>query len=461
MENRPLYVAVIGGGPAGIYASDVLAKSGIDAKIDLYEKLPAPYGLVRYGVAPDHPGIKHIIGALYDVLKTGDIRLVGNVEIGKDVTFDQLREHYDAVIIATGADRDRNLTIPGVNLPEFYRASSFVGWYCGHPDFSRTWPLEAREVAVIGVGNVAVDVARILSKHVEDLLVTEIPQNVVDGLKQSSITDVHVFGRRGAAQVKFSPNELRELIRTPDVDVLVYREDFVHDETVDVTQESKQTRQVVKMLEDHLELVEKAVAEDSLKASRRIHLHMMQAPVAVLGEEHVEGIRMERQRFIGDGRVEGTGETIDYPVQAVYSAVGYFGSPVPGAPFDPNSGVVPNAEGRVIGDDGAPVSGMYATGWAKRGAVGLIGSTKSDARETIAHLVEDAENGELHATTDALGWDATRELLESLGVRYTTWEGWELLEEYEKALGVPEGRERIKVVDRETMTAVSRGELVK
>ncbi|MFC5370576.1 FAD-dependent oxidoreductase [Arcanobacterium bovis] len=453
MSNRPLQVAVIGAGPAGIYASDILSKSDVDVQIDLYERLPAPYGLVRYGVAPDHPRIKQIIKALYNVLQRGDIRLVGNVEIGKDVTFDELHEHYDAIIIATGADRDRPFDVPGADLPEVYGAADFVSWYDGHPDYPRTWPLEAKEIAVIGVGNVALDVARILAKHPQDLMSTEIPQNVEEGLRKSPVTDVHVFGRRGPAQVKFTPMELRELGEVPDVDIIVYEDDYDYDEASEAAvADSKMTRQVVNILTDYL-----FEQEEEKTASRRIHIHMLQEPAEILGAEHVEGIRMARTALQGDGSVARTGEFIDYPVQAVYRAVGYFSSPIPGAPFDDVRGVVPNVGGRVV-NDGVVVNGMYATGWIKRGPVGLIGSTKSDAQETIGNLVEDYKAGLLHATTEELGWEATQQVLESRGVRYTTWQGWELLEAYEKSLGEAVGRERIKVVERETMTAISRGE---
>ncbi len=453
MNNRPLQVAVIGAGPAGIYASDILSKSDVDVQIDLYEKLPAPYGLVRYGVAPDHPRIKAIIKALYNVLQRGDVRLVGNVEIGTDITFSELHEHYDAVIISTGADRDRPFELPGIDLPEVYGAADFVYWYDGHPDYPRTWPLEAKEVAVLGVGNVALDVARILAKHPDDLMSTEIPKNVEEGLRQSPVTDVHVFGRRGPAQVKFTPMELRELGQVPDVDVIVYPEDFEYDAGSEAAmEESKMTRQVVNILTDWV-----FQEEEDLTASRRIHIHMLQQPTEILGADHVEGIRMERTALQGDGSVKGTGEFVDYPVQAVYRAVGYYSSPIPGAPFDEKLGVVPNEGGRVVAD-GDVVEGMYATGWIKRGPVGLIGSTKSDAQETIGNLIEDYQAGLLAATTDDVGWDATKAVLDERGVRYTNWQGWQLLEEFEKSLGEPHGRERIKVVERETMTAVSRGE---
>ncbi|MGN6502970.1 MAG: FAD-dependent oxidoreductase, partial [Pseudolysinimonas sp.] len=227
-----LRLAIVGAGPAGIYAADILLKHErpFDVSIDLFDHLPAPYGLVRYGVAPDHPRIKGIITALREVLDRGDIRIFGNVRFGTDITLDDLKQHYNAVIFATGAVRDADLDIPGIDLPGSYGAADFVSWYDGHPDFPRTWPLEAESVAVIGNGNVALDVARILAKHADDLLPTEIPDNVYQGLKASPVTDVHVFGRRGPMQVKFTPLELRELGELRDVDMIVHDEDFDYDE---------------------------------------------------------------------------------------------------------------------------------------------------------------------------------------------------------------------------------------
>lgn len=457
--TKPLNVAIIGAGPAGIYAADILAKSGLDVSIDLFERLPAPYGLVRYGVAPDHPRIKQIIVALYRILQRGDIRLLGNVEVGLDVTIDELEANYDAVIIATGADRDAPLQIPGADLPQSYGAADFVSWYDGHPDYPRTWPLEAEKVAVIGVGNVALDVARMLAKHPEDLLPTEIPQNVFDGLAQNPIKEVHVFGRRGPAQVKFTPLELRELGKVPDVDVIVSEEDFDFDEgSEQALRGSNQQRQVVKTLTQYA-----SVDPESQQASRRIYLHLFESPDAIVADEdgNVAALRTERTELAGDGSVRGTGVFTDWPVQAVYRAVGYYSSPIPGVPFDTARGIVPNVGGRVM-EGAKTVPGLYATGWIKRGPVGLIGSTKSDAQETISNLVEDADS-----LTSSGSPAAVLELLEARGVPVTTWEGWEMLDQYERALGeeyVVEAaadvedlqRERVKVVSREAMTAIAR-----
>ncbi|WP_230976433.1 MULTISPECIES: FAD-dependent oxidoreductase [Georgenia] len=452
--TSPLRVALIGAGPAGIYAADILSKTGLDVAIDLYERLPAPFGLVRYGVAPDHPRIKQIIVALQKILARGDIRLVGNVDVGTDVSMEELRRHYDAVIISTGADKDAPLPIPGIDLPGSYGAADFVSWYDGHPDVPRTWPLEAQSVAVLGVGNVALDVARILAKHVEDLMPTEVPANVVEGLRASPVTDVHVFGRRGPAQVKFTPLELRELGKVPDVDVIVYEEDFEFDEASEAAiRSTNQTKQVVKTLTDWT-----LRDPEELTASRRIHLHFLHRPVEILGTDRVTGIRTERTELTGDGNVRGTGVFVDTPVQAVYRAVGYFSSPIEGVAFDDVAGVVPNDEGRVLDEDGAIVPGLYATGWIKRGPVGLIGSTKSDAQQTIGHLVSDVEQGTIAPGSAEGDPDALIARLEEAGVPLTSWAGWELLDAYERSLGEAEGRERIKVVPRDEMTRISRGE---
>ena len=451
MTSTPLRVAIVGAGPAGIYAADILAKSGLPVTIDLLERLPTPFGLVRYGVAPDHPRIKQIIIALHKILERGDIRLLGNVDFGTDVTLAELRHFYDAVVISTGAIRDAALGIPGIDLPGSVGAADFVSWYDGHPDVPDTWPLDARQVAVVGAGNVALDVARMLAKHADDLMTTEIPDHVYKTMASNPVTDVHVFARRGPAQAKFSTLELRDLGKLRDVDVIVYPEDFEFDAgSMAAIHSSNQTKQVVKTLTDW------TLREPSeLTASRRIHLHFLQRPVAVLGEDRVVGLRTERTVLTGDGSVAGTGQMRDWDVQAVYRAVGYFGSPLPGLPFDEVTGVIPNREGRVIDADGEQVPGVYATGWIKRGPVGLIGHTKSDATETIRNLVADVDGLELAPERDP---GAVATFLAERGVVPVEWAGWTLLDAHERALGAPQGRERIKVVPRAEMLAIMRGE---
>ncbi len=455
-ENRQLRVAVVGAGPAGIYASDILSKTDLDVSIDLFDRLPAPFGLVRYGVAPDHPRIKQIINALHKILDRGDIRLISNVDYGVDLKLENLREFYDAVIFSTGAIKDAELPIPGIDLDGSYGAADFVSWYDGHPDVPDTWPLEAESIAVIGAGNVALDVARVLAKHPKDLLSTEIPDNVYQGLSASPVKDVHVFARRGPAQAKFSPLELRELGHVPDVDVIVYPEDFEFDEgSLAAIEATNQTKQVVKTLTDW------ALKDPStFSASRRLHLHFLHTPAEVVdanGDGKVDGFRTERTKLNGDGTVSGTGEFHDWDVQAVYRAVGYFGSELPEIPYNDKRGVITNDEGRVLDLEGNHIPGLYCTGWIKRGPVGLIGHTKSDASETIRHLTKDAEDLEAFATATQPTPEAITEFLAERGVDFIEWSGWQLLDEYEKALGEKEGRERIKVVPRQEQIDISLG----
>ena len=456
-----LRVAIVGAGPAGIYAGNILTNAVNDAggsvAIDLFESLPAPYGLIRYGVAPDHPRIKGIVNSLHEMLDAGTTRFIGNVEVGRDIALEELHERYDAVILATGAIRDAALDIPGIDLPGSFGAADFVAWFDGHPDVPTEWTLDQREVAVIGNGNVALDVARILAKHAVDLRSTEIADNVLAGLEASAVTDVHVFGRRGPADIKFTPIELRELGEVPDVDIVVHDEDFAYLEGL--TPANNQLKVMLRILQSWR-------TRESTGASRRLHLHFYHSPVEVLGDGKVEGLRFERTEPAEDGRVRGTGEFREYPVQQVYRAVGYYGTPVVDAPFDATAGVVSNVEGRVTdaattGDADAPVvPGLYATGWIKRGPVGLIGHTKSDAMETIAHLVADIEAGRLSAP--AVDGDVL-DLLDEREVAYTTWDGWLALDAHERELGANHlhTRERVKVVPRDEQVGISRGALVR
>ncbi|WP_242497774.1 FAD-dependent oxidoreductase [Microbacterium protaetiae] len=443
-----LRVAIVGSGPAGIYAGNLLstavAEAGGEVTIDLFESLPAPYGLIRYGVSPDHPRIKGVIDSLHHMLHDGDIRFLGNIEVGRDIALDELRERYHAVILATGALRDAALPIPGIDLPGSYGAADFVAWYDGHPDVPRTWPLDQQSVAVIGNGNVALDVARVLAKRGEDMRTTDVPDNVLAGLESSAVTDVHVFGRRGPSGIKFTPIELRELGEVRDLDIILDDDDFALD--ADTVPASNQVKVMQRILNSWRE-------REVGQASRRLHLHFWHTPVAVLGHDRVTAVRFERTRPGADGALQTTGEFREYQVGALYRAIGYYGTQVEGAPFDQARGVVPNAEGRVVGE-----TGLYATGWVKRGPVGLIGSTKSDALETIGHVVDDAQAGLLTAPVagDVL------ELLASRGVVHTDWSGWLALDAHERALGEnhEHRRERVKVVDRDEQVEIASSEVL-
>ncbi len=455
--SRKLRVAIVGAGPAGVYAADILTKSEVPApfegvSVDLLERDPTPFGLIRYGVAPDHPRIKEIVKALKRVMANEDIRFFGNVAFGDDLKLDDLRQFYDAVVFATGARRDRDLDIPGIDLDGSYGAADFVYWYDGHPDVDRDWDFQPHHesVAVLGVGNVGLDVSRILAKTAEELLVTEIPDNVYEGLRKNVAKDVHVFARRGPAQVKFTPMELRELSHSPTIDVIVHPEGFELDEgSLEAIKAAKSQKLVVDVLQNYL-------AKEPSGAPHRIHIHFCQNPVEILGEDgKVVGLRTEVTELDGTGNVRGTGEHVDWPVQAVYRAIGYYSDNLPGLPFDVTAGVVPNDGGRVIEIDGSPLPGAYVTGWIKRGPVGLIGHTKSDAAQTVAMLVEDAPTLTQAQSPDPRSFDS---YLDSRGLEYTTWEGWEQLDAHELALGESHehARERVKVVPRDEMVRISR-----
>lgn len=446
-----LRLAIVGAGPAGIYAADLIIKSELrdfDVSIDLFDLLPAPYGLVRYGVAPDHPRIKGIIRALYEVLDRGDIRFFGNVEYGKDITLEDLKTHYNAVIFSTGAVKDANLNIPGIDLEGSFGAAAFVNWYDAHPDFERTWDLSAKQIAVLGNGNVALDVARVLAKPADEMLSTDIPDNVYQGLLASQATDVHVFGRRGPAQVKFSPLELREAVHLEDVDTIVYDEDFQYDEgSQEAIDTNNQTRVMVKTLED-------LRGNEITGAKRRLHLHFFSSPAEILEQDgKVAGIRIERTKLDGTGNVKPTGEFREFPIQAVYRAVGYFGSELSEIPFDERAGVIPNDKGRVLDSDGEHIPGVYATGWIKRGPIGLIGHTKSDALETIAQIIEDKPTWWQPASPSE---DSITQLLTSRGVDFVGWPEWLRIDAEEKRLGESQERERIKLVEREDFLKVAK-----
>lgn len=461
--NRPLRVAVIGSGPAGVYASDALMKSSTDVEVDLFEKMPAPFGLIRYGVAPDHPRIKGIIMALHRVMEKPELRLFSNVEFGKDITLDELKEHYDAVIFATGAVGDRALPTPGADLPEHFGAGEFVGFYDGNPLFERTWDLSAESVAVVGVGNVALDVSRILAKTGEELHVTEIPDNVYEVLKTNKAKEVHVFGRRGPAQAKFTPLELKELDYSPNVEVVVDPRDIDYDSASEIMRRnSKITDQVCTILENY------AIREPK-NAPHKLYIHFFESPVEILSEEgadgqqHVTGLRTQRMEYDGAGGLQPTGETTDWKVGAVYSAVGYRSDALRGIPFDNVKNVISNVGGRVIESDNTEdeaaeaITGLYTTGWVRRGPVGLIGNTKGDANEAVANLLADAAEGKkFNPSKPELS--AVNELLESKGIDYLDWEGWHKLDAAERTAGEAEGRERKKYVEWDEMVTHSKGE---
>lgn len=449
MTMRPWNIAVVGAGPAGVYTADLLTEQIEPVRVDLFERLPVPFGLVRYGIAPDHPNIATIGDSLHTILERGDIRLVAGVDIGTDIGVDQLRAAYDAVVLTTGADQDAPLSIPGVDLPGSFGASQLVSWYNAHPDAPRTWSLDAEQVAVIGAGNVALDITRMLAKHADDLAPTQIPDEVLESLRSSRVRDVHVFARRGPAEAQFSPFELRRLDQLTDVDVVVDPEDLVLDRSSEVLMRGSPQRQTVVSTLQEWSLRDRS----AMNASRRIHLHFMQAAHSIEGTERVEGLTVDRTRHLVNGTVEGTGEHRHYPVGQIYRAVGYASRAVPGVPFDTTRRRVPHDQGRVLGPDGAAVPGLYVSGWIKRGPTGLVGSTRTDSRQTVHQLAADAESW----TAGGPDRDPLPELLEATGLPGIDWGGWLRVDRHERALGAERERPRTKVAARKLLAQIALG----
>lgn len=396
-----LRVAVVGSGPAGLYTAEALVKQSaalatpVRVKVDVLDRLPTPYGLVRYGVAPDHKSIKSVANYLRRVLETQDVRFLGGVHFGDDVTREELLDAYDAVVYATGAMRDRRLGIPGEDAAGSYAATDFVNWYCGHPDLdSGAFTLDAESAVVIGVGNVAVDVARILARDVSDLTATDIPEPVIDALRASKIREVHVIGRRGPAQAKFTTKELRELGELPGVQVSVEADEMALEGGFDASPESASLASSDRRVRGNLvamnQWLEKARESDG-PAARKLRVRFWLRPVEIQKSSNgtVSGVCVERTRLSSDGKLEGTGETEIIPAQLVLRSVGYQSVPLAGVPFDEKSCTVPHAEGRVLGADSKPLPGEYVAGWLKRGPSGVIGTNKADAAETVRSLLAD------------------------------------------------------------------------
>jgi len=488
-----LEVAVVGSGPAGIYTAEALIKQVTalappgTVRVDVLDRLPTPYGLVRYGVAPDHPSIRSIADYLRGVLEHPAVRFLGGVHLGDDVTREDLLASYDAVVYATGAMRDRRMGIPGEDLPGSYAATDFVNWYCGHPDSAaEAFTLDAESVAVVGVGNVAVDVARILVKDPAALRSTDIPHAVLEALTSSKVREVHMIGRRGPAQAKFTTKELRELGELADVDIEVRPAELDLD-AFDPTGQSAQLAQSDRRVRGNLAAMRDWAARPSRGAARRLTVRFWLRPAAVegtvaegtvaegtavQGRERVSGLTVERTRLDEQGRFTGTGEYETIPAQMVFRSVGYQSVPLAGVPFDESSATVPNAEGRVLGPDGEPLPGEYVAGWLKRGPTGVVGTNKSDAAATVRSLLADLAArgpGETGGPGEARGPGETRgpggrpsrrpltEVLAARGVRPVSYVDWLRIEAAEAELAGALGRgERVKIGDREAIEALCR-----
>jgi ferredoxin/flavodoxin---NADP+ reductase len=472
---RTLQVAVVGSGPAGLYTAEALIKQAAaldpphQVKVDVLDRLPTPYGLVRYGVAPDHKSIKSIAEVLRKVLEHDSVSFVGGVHLGDDVTREDLLTSYDAVVYATGAMRDRRMGIPGEDLPGSVAATDFVNWYSGHPDIDPgKYTLDAESVAVIGVGNVAVDVARILIRDPDELRETDISQPVLETLMSSKVREVHMIGRRGPAQAKFTTKELRELGELAGVDVMVYGGEADLD-AFDPTGESARLATEDRHVRGNYAVIKDWADRRPTGNRRRLFIRFWLRPTELHGPSQVSGLTVERTRLDENGRFVGTGSYDTLDAQLVLRSVGYQSVPLAGVPFDDRSSIVPNAGGRVLGPDGEPLPGEYVSGWLKRGPTGVIGTNKSDAAETVRALLADLAGGPgpdevqlpragmLRYPESAPGAAAAAgsrfaELCTARGIRPVSYADWLQIEAAERELAASLGRgTRVKLPSRDEL----------
>jgi len=452
---RPLRAAVIGAGPSGFYAAAALLKEAEHTvTVDMFDRLVAPDGLVRYGVAPDHQNIKAVAKIFDRTAADPGFRYFGNVEFGKDISHDELRRHYDVVVYATGAQSDRRLNIPGEDLPNSLSAMAFVAWYNGHPDFADLNPdLSCAAAIVVGVGNVAMDVARVLAKSVDELKGTDITDYALKALAKSNIKDIYIVARRGPAQVKFTNAEVREFGHLELADAIVLDDELRLDRASSASIEGDTSMQ--KNL-DYL----RAYAEIGLQGkARRVHFRFLLSPVEIIGEEgKIVAVKMEKNQLRpvagGDISASGTGVFETIPAGMILRAVGYKGVPLPGVPYDSRKGTIPNHLGRVVEPSTEKeVSGEYVVGWAKRGPTGVIGTNKPDSIESVNSLFEDLQKGKLAGCVEP-SREAVVDLLQARGVRYVTEAEWQVLDAAEVAAGKEAGKPRVKFVHTADMLAM-------
>ena len=444
--DQPLRAAIVGSGPSGFYAADALLKADPHVHVAMFEKLPVPYGLVRFGVAPDHAKIRNVIKVYEKTAAVGEFSFWGNVSIGKDITVEELREYFDAVIFAFGAASDRRLGIPGEDLKRSYTATSFCAWYNGHPDLQDfEFDLNHEVVVVIGQGNVAMDVTRILALPTQVLAKTDMASHAVEALGRSSVKEVHIIGRRGAVQAKFTPKEISELGEIADCDVIIDPKDLELSEVDQAElalEESASNRR-------NYEIMKELSARGDTGASRKIFFHFYESPVEIIGDSAVEGVVLQKNQMVGEPgrqRAEGTGETRKMDCGIFFRSVGYRGVSLPGVPFDEKHSTIPNHRGRVDGADQ-----MYCTGWIKRGATGLIGTNKADSNETVDQLLIDLPSFKPAAHRDHAPLLAA---MKQRGVRVVEFADWKKIDDAEIARGKAKGKPRDNFVDVPAMLAV-------
>lgn len=448
--DMPLRVAIVGSGPSAFYAADALMHSGTTVAVAMFDRLPTPYGLVRAGVAPDHPKIKSVIKVFDRIAAAPGYSFWGNVRIGTDLTINELRRFFDVVVFAYGAEKDRALHIPGEDLPGSCTATEFVGWYNGHPDYrDRTFDLTAETAVVIGQGNVALDVCRILAKPVDELAHTDIAAHALEALASSRIRYIHLIGRRGPAQTKFTAAELKELLTIPDCRVVIDPEDM----QLDSISEQELALPENAHARANMEILRKIGDSHPSTAQKQIHIHFLKSPVALLGTTRLEGVRLEKNRLEGEPmklRAVGRGIYQDIPCGLLFRSVGYRGTEMPQVPFDHSRGVIPNRDGRVV-DNGTPVVGFYTCGWIKRGPQGVIGTNKPDAAETVKCIVEDLPR---LSPCEARDDELLHTLLRERGVRVVSFDDWRRIDAAEMERGRAAGKPREKFTRIEEMLAV-------
>lgn len=449
-ERRPLRVAVVGSGPSGFFAVEALFRSKIRVRTDMFERLPTPFGLVRAGIAPDHAKTKGVIKTYAKLAADERFAFWGNVTIGRDMTVEELRVHYDAVVFATGAETDASLDIPGEHLPGSHSATEFVGWYNAHPDHSaRLFDLSCETAVIIGQGNVAVDVARILSKSVDELRHTDIAEYALDALAESKIRDIYLIGRRGPVQAKFTSAELRELGGLSECDPVVDPADLSLNRASQLELDDHRGEQARR----NMAVLEEFVTRRSSGKKKRCMIRFLCSPLELRGQRKIETVILERNTPAGEPfaqRATGTGQTQELACGILFRSVGYRGRPIPGVPFDDRRGIFPNQEGRIM-CDGEPVTGLYAAGWIRRGPTGLIGQNKADSAATITALLEDLD---LLPPCQVPDTDALRETLSARNVRIVGFDDWLRIDAAETARGQVKGKPREKFATIEDMLAV-------
>lgn len=440
--THPERVAVIGSGPAAFYTAEALLKAATPCDVDMFERLPTPFGLVRYGVAPDHAKLKSVTAVFERIAQLPGFRFFGNVEVGRDVTIERLRSAYDAVVIATGASAEQRLDIPGIDLPGCHTATEFVSWYNGHPDHAeRTFDLSGRHAIVVGQGNVAIDVARILARPVDELRRTDIADHALAALAESRIADIRIVGRRGPAQAKFTTRELRELGELPGVTPRAESDELDLDAESRAELEEKTNETARKSLE-----VLQSFANREGTASRTLGILFLLTPVRVEGTHRIERLVFRRNRLVGppfERRAVPTDEEITLPCDLLVTSIGYSSVPLPGAPFDARTATLPHRRGRVLDADGRAIPGLYCAGWVKRGPTGVIGTNRACAVETVESMLADrgswARVPRIDLTTDFAA--------------PVSWADWSRLDQIEKARGSEASRPRVKVTNVASMLA--------